>query len=210
MTVPVVAQAGGGHVGSGTLLGKVMSFLNERLEVDDDDDHRLYDKAKPWARLVKIVGQMLIGLATAVAVIVVLVMRAGFLVNNSKALGANVSGADMLTADVFAITAVGLAAAAALELAYTLYTPGPDEAINPLLLGLSSTFLFLASKTDHLDWQFGFSAVFVVAALFGLFRLQGAFKKRYPGGKVKKVTSGGGPGATDTDLPEETAETRVA
>jgi hypothetical protein len=155
-----------------TLVGKVMSFLSESLEVDDDDDHRLYDKARPWARVVKIVGQMLIGLATTVAVIAVLAMRAGFLVNNSKALGANVSGADMLTADVFAITAVGLAAAAALELAYTLYTPGPDEAINTLLLGLSSTFLFLASKTDHLDWQFGFSALLVVAALFGLFRLQ--------------------------------------
>ena len=182
-----------------------MSSLNERLEVDDDDDHRLYDKAKPWAKTAKIVGQMLIGLATAVAVIVVLIMRAGFLVDNSNALADNVSGADMLTADVFAITAVGLAAAAALELAYTLYTPGPDEAINPLLLGLSSTFLFLASKTDRLDWQFGFSAVFVVAALFGLFRLQGTFKKRYPGGKGKEMTSGDGPGTGDADSLGEAA-----
>ena len=38
-------------------------------------------------------------------------------------------------------TGVGLAAAAALELAYTLFTPGPDEALDPLMLGLSATIL---------------------------------------------------------------------
>ena len=183
-----------------------MSSLRECLQADDDDDHPLYAKAKPWARLVKIVGQMLIGIATALTVVVMLVMRAGLLMSNSKAPGANTSGADTLTAEVFAITAVGLAAAAALELAYTLYTPGPDEAIDPLLLGLSSTFLFLASKTDHLDWQFGFSAMFVVIALFGLFRLQGKFKKRFPDGKRKNASLDGDPEASKADSPEKTAE----
>lgn len=38
-------------------------------------------------------------------------------------------------------TGVGLAAAAAFELAYTLFTPGPDEALDPLMLGLSATIL---------------------------------------------------------------------
>lgn len=36
---------------------------------------------------------------------------------------------------------IGLAAAAALELAYTLFTPGPDEALDPLMLALSATLL---------------------------------------------------------------------
>ena len=36
---------------------------------------------------------------------------------------------------------IGLAAAAALELAYTLFTDGPDEALDPLMLGLASTLL---------------------------------------------------------------------
>jgi len=36
---------------------------------------------------------------------------------------------------------VGLAAAAVVELAYTLFTEGPDEALDPLMLGLSATIL---------------------------------------------------------------------
>lgn len=39
---------------------------------------------------------------------------------------------------------VGLAAAAVVELAYTLFTPGPDEALDPLMLGLSAALLLLA------------------------------------------------------------------
>ncbi len=35
---------------------------------------------------------------------------------------------------------------AGFELAFTLFTPGPDEAIDPLLLGLSATALITASE----------------------------------------------------------------
>jgi hypothetical protein len=45
-------------------------------------------------------------------------------------------------------TGVGLAAAAALELAYTLFTPGPDEALDPLMLALSATILLKLSETS--------------------------------------------------------------
>jgi hypothetical protein len=190
-------------------MGKFASFVRQCVEAEDEDAYPLYDKARPWARLVKIAGQMIIGVATAVIVVVEIVMRSGLLVDNSKALGGSVVNADTLTAEVFAITAVGLAAAAAFELAYTLFTPGPDEAIDPLLLGVSSTFLFLASKTDHLDWQFGFSAVLIVVALFGLFRLQESFRKRYPDKKGKETAPGGGHQPEDAGTPEETAGSPV-
>jgi hypothetical protein len=65
--------------------------------------------------------------------------------------------------------------AAAFELAYTLYTPGPDEALNPLLPGTSSAFLFLASKDTQLDWQFGLAAALVTLALYGLFKIRERF-----------------------------------
>lgn len=45
-------------------------------------------------------------------------------------------------------TGVGLAAAAALELAYTLFTPGPDEALDPLMLALSATILLKLSESS--------------------------------------------------------------
>jgi hypothetical protein len=42
---------------------------------------------------------------------------------------------------VLELIAKALALAAAVELAYTLFTPGPDEAIDPLMLGLSAAVL---------------------------------------------------------------------
>jgi hypothetical protein len=35
---------------------------------------------------------------------------------------------------------------AGIELAYMLFTPGPDEAVEPLILGLASAALLTASK----------------------------------------------------------------
>ena len=43
--------------------------------------------------------------------------------------------------DVLNLTGDALAAAAAVELVYTLFTKGPDEALDPLMLGLSAAAL---------------------------------------------------------------------
>jgi hypothetical protein len=43
------------------------------------------------------------------------------------------------------VIASALAVAAGVELAYTLFTPGPDEALDPLMLGLSSGILLLVT-----------------------------------------------------------------
>ena len=67
------------------------------------------------------------------------------------------------------IIAYALAAAAAVELAYTLFTPGPDEALDPLMLGLSSGLLLLIT-TPGLSAITQYSGVLVgVVALGGLF-----------------------------------------
>jgi hypothetical protein len=63
------------------------------------------------------------------------------------------------------IIAGALAIAAAIELAYTLYTPGPDEALNPLMLGLASGILLVVTKeTTTLITQF-------IAVLLGVLAL---------------------------------------
>jgi hypothetical protein len=48
--------------------------------------------------------------------------------------------------------AVALAASAVIELAYTLFTPRPDEALDPLMLGLSAAMLVQVAsvKSDTL------------------------------------------------------------
>jgi hypothetical protein len=93
---------------------------------------QLYATADPKAHIVKAIGQMLIGagIATLLAI---------------KAFG-EVTGtfppfwifAHLDHIPTLKLVASGLAYAAGLELAFMLFTDGPDEAIHPLILGLAS------------------------------------------------------------------------
>jgi hypothetical protein len=75
------------------------------------------------------------------------------------------------------IITAGLAAAAAVELAYTLFTPGPDEALDPLMLGLSAGILLLVTRPDvPVAWQF-LGTVLGVLALGLLFLIRRQFLK---------------------------------
>jgi len=132
--------------------------------------HPLYAKWQGRARTAKICLQMIVGVLTIVAVIVTVGVRVTQLIKGSGTI------ADV-TAGIFAATAAGLAAAAAIELAYALYTPGPDEALDPLILGVSSTFLFLASKSPRLDWQFGVAGILFAIALYGLLQIKERFRE---------------------------------
>jgi hypothetical protein len=50
---------------------------------------------------------------------------------------------------VLAMVSAALLAAAAVELAYMLFTPGPDEAIDPLILGLAGTTILALSHHEQ-------------------------------------------------------------
>ena len=63
------------------------------------------------------------------------------------------------------VAAITLSAATVVELSYTLFTPGPDEALNPLLLGLSSSVLFLIASQPTLTWEGAGGAFLLVGAL---------------------------------------------
>jgi len=68
------------------------------------------------------------------------------------------------------VIASALAVAAAIELAYTLFTPGPDEALDPLMLGLSSGILFLITENanNKLSVAVQFSAVLLGVLALGV------------------------------------------
>ncbi len=111
----------------------------------DPSDH-VYGWIAPKARIVKSVLQMSIG---AWAVFWLL----GYFWNSRRHLtcpsGSTFCYPIPLASHVFALIADALAAAAVVELAYTLFTPGPDEALDPLMLGLSAALLFLLSKLQN-------------------------------------------------------------
>jgi hypothetical protein len=58
------------------------------------------------------------------------------------------------------IVGIGLMVSAGIELAYMLFTEGPDEAVHPLILGLSSAALITASKPD-----LGYKEAAIIAVL---------------------------------------------
>ena len=78
------------------------------------------------------------------------------------------------------VIASAFAVAAAIELAYTLFTPGPDEAVEPLMLGLSSGILFLITENakSGLSPAIQFSAVLLGAIALGvLFVIRNRFTR---------------------------------
>jgi hypothetical protein len=155
---------------------------------------RLYFNLAPKARLIKAIIQMLIGTSTAYFLIERLYFNAaphpvtcdlgGKFLTPAPAPGAAAVKPEPLNLhqlclppakDILFLIASGLAAAAVIELAYTLFTDGPDEALDPLLLGLSATILFQFASLD--SFQVGQSVGLLLSsfALFVLFLVRALF-----------------------------------
>jgi hypothetical protein len=129
------------------------------------DGSELYKVADPRAEWIKAVVQMLIGVATVLTIAVVV------WIPSFRSIG--------IAELALRIVAIGLALAAVVELTYTLFTDGPDEALNPLILGLSSFILIKLSapKTELTMSNTGAIALLIVA-LGILFILQEIFIER--------------------------------
>ena len=162
----------------------------EQSRKQKNNKEDVYGRWQPWAKKIKIRCQMITGALTVMAIIAAVGIRFTELAKGTGSVGG-------ITSEVFAVTAAGLAVAAALELAYALYTPGPDEALDPLILGVSSTFLFLASQSTKLDWQFGVAAVLLAVALYGLFKVKERFRE------VLTDTEGAGEAIQSNDAQAE-------
>jgi hypothetical protein len=67
------------------------------------------------------------------------------------------------------ITADALAAATAVQLAFTLFTPGPDEALDPVLLAIAAALLLQLGHVENFQWQAGTAIVLYSIALGILF-----------------------------------------
>ena len=73
------------------------------------------------------------------------------------------------TALMFRIIADALAAATVVQLAFTLFTPGPDEALDPVLLAIASALLLQLGNVTQFRWQDGLAVLLYGIALGGLF-----------------------------------------
>jgi hypothetical protein len=69
----------------------------------------------------------------------------------------------------FHVMADALASATVIQLAYTLFTPGPDEALDPVLLAIATALLFQLGQVDSFHWQDGLTLLLYGVTLGGLF-----------------------------------------
>ncbi|MGW4214889.1 hypothetical protein ACWEIJ_43400 [Lentzea sp. NPDC004789] len=74
--------------------------------------------------------------------------------------------------DVFDTIGLALAIAAAIELAYTLFTHGPDEALDPLMLGLSAALVLQLGKAENFQWSQALAALLYIVGLVALFMVR--------------------------------------
>jgi hypothetical protein len=124
----------------------------------------LYQHLKEPAQATKVFLQMGVGVVGSVVVLVAVLRDT---LNGHTALYAS--------KHALLIISVSLAVAASLELAYTLFTPGPDEAVDPLILGISAVFLYLASGLGSLTWTGGVSVILFAVTLGILFAVRQRF-----------------------------------
>jgi len=127
--------------------------------------HPVYVAYRFRAEGVKIALQMLLGFAIAVILIAKLFCRTFLpfsLINSFWAFKPS-------TLD---LVGHALAYSAGIELAYTLFTPGPDEALDPVMMGLAAAMLLGISQVAMLTVSEAGAAVLYCLALGGLFAIR--------------------------------------
>jgi hypothetical protein len=127
-----------------------------------EDGKDLYDAVDGKAQRIKALLQMAIGVGTAIAVLALAwVPRGG-----------NEGVADF----ALRFAGVGLALAAVVELMYTFFTDGPDEALDPLILGVSAFILIkISDPKTGLTVNNAGTVILLIVALAALFVMREQF-----------------------------------
>jgi hypothetical protein len=131
----------------------------------DKEQHALYKRYHPYAESIRIAVQMLIGTILLVLLLVKFII---------DILTLKVPNLPWATLNPLEIIAYGLFFSTGIDLAYMLFTPGPDEAIGPLMTGLAAAILLGIGKIDYskIQLQQGVILFLAIAALAGLFAIR--------------------------------------
>lgn len=151
----------------------------QRLTQEERESRRrkFYNWSDPWAFRIKAALQMLVGVLMLVAVLLVL-LRAKVPGSQEPPTVGHEGMTHALASiqeDIFGVIGIGLAVGAAIELAYTFFTDGPDEALDPALLTVSSALIVQLGQDPNQDgytYQDGIATVLLVVALWLLFRIR--------------------------------------
>lgn len=152
---------------------------NSRRKTEHATEQTLYEMCGPWAKKFKIGLQFLIGIGLALLLLAKTFVAVSFLGPPLCRLIPWVCRAlriqQLVALPTLALVAKALEYSAGFELAYTLFTEGPDEAVEPVIMGLAAAMLLGLSKLDRIDVLAGCGAVVFVIALAGLFFIRKRF-----------------------------------
>jgi hypothetical protein len=137
--------------------GKIRSYFSRLVSSAEKPrigQGRVYYYLEALAYEAKAAAQMLVGVTTVGWVAVSFVQKIDHPVGSVGA-----------TEELLGGIGVGLAVAAVIDLAYTLFTPGPDEALDPLMLGLAATMLVIVGGLDKNDFTLSKAASLLLLGL---------------------------------------------
>jgi hypothetical protein len=142
----------------------------------------VYDAVQPFAYVIKVLLQMALGAAAVVglAKVVICGWSPRFIADTTTVKAHAAAKAVRPAVEIhlsvahlcLGVVGTALVVAAGLELAYTLYTQGPDEAVDPLILALAAALILQLARADHLDQHQAFAMLLYALALAGLFALR--------------------------------------
>jgi hypothetical protein len=134
---------------------------------------------KRIAEPLKILVQFLLGVMIFCLLVLRILHLAGVFKNSPIQIGGFAFSKEIsqfaFETKVLDIVGRALALSAGVELGYMLFTPGPDEAVQPVIVGLAATILLLISGISDITWQSGLGILLLVVTLAVLF----AVNKKY-------------------------------
>jgi hypothetical protein len=134
-------------------------------------EHSFYKSCRPIAERIKIALQFSVGFGLTCLLVAKVIYS---LVPSLKApLWLRVD--ELRSIPTLELVAIALEYSAGIELAYTLFTEGPDEAVEPVIMGLAAAMLLGFSKLGSIDVLAGCGAIAFVLALAGLFLIRHYF-----------------------------------
>jgi hypothetical protein len=150
----------------------ILPAVDEREPRDirsDEPSPTPYRQAEPPARYFKSLLQMIIGVGAVIATTVQLV--------RGWSDGQTIAQAQD---QVLQMMGLALVLAAAVQLAYCLYVPGPGEILDPLALGIAAALLFQLAGVGAPDAREAAAVVLYVAGLGGLLAIRSHLVTAYP------------------------------
>jgi hypothetical protein len=181
---PAVLSTKGWHSEQMTMTkpGQLLKEVRAKLARLPRTGPDLYDAAEKPAEAVKGYLQMLLGVVVASVVAYSLIFRWSALPLSDIA-----NNALLLVGGALALSAV-------IELAFTFFTPGPDEALDPLILGVSSFALInISMDTTKMDIDHMIPLALLALTLALLFLARRSLLGNPKGQKGAKPVSGNTP-----------------